>query len=429
MNLDPQSEHSKIDGTLRERDSLVLPVVPKRFQSGIPEKNRDSILARLEKDPSNPSQLAAETHIHGPLLVLSGAGTGKTRVVTKRACRLIAEGVRPSRILLTTFTNKAADEMDERIDKFLANDVVARPKIMTLHALGKWILEEHAQELRYSKGFEILDDMELDEFLEDALRKVHPEELKALGSKRTEGLRDVISKFKGTLVHPGDAEGPFAEAYKHYQRELRRVGALDTDDLIRLPCRLFLDRQFPVEILEQWQRKFDFVMCDEYQDTDPAQFTLLKLLSQSHRNFCAVGDDDQSIYGWRGSQVALIRNFEKDWDNSKQVKLELNYRSTQPILDHANTLMQHEQGRSLKRLTAFREGGVSPSVIVHRNHVDEAHWIKNEISQLIAGGHAPSDITVLVRSRKIAKPILKVLKAEGIPFEDRLKDKVRFGDE
>jgi DNA helicase-2/ATP-dependent DNA helicase PcrA len=331
----------------------------------------------------NAEQLKAVHARSGPLLVLAGAGSGKTRVVTFRIRELIAHGTRPDRILAVTFTNKAAREMRSRASEIVkAPRGTPRPEISTLHSLCVRILRRHAERLGYPRQFSICDQGDQESMARAALRNVHVDQQKLKPG-------DFLSLVGGWKSHGLDARGALdaarderqelaAMAYERYQAELAARGVMDFDDLLICTERLF-DRF--ADVREAEAARFDHVMIDEYQDTNGSQYRIIKALCQKHRNLCVVGDDDQSIYGWRGAEVAHILNFTRDWPDALVVRLETNYRSRAPILALANTLIANNGKRHSKVLRPFREGGSAPRFIRFEDETAEATAIVREIEQ------------------------------------------------
>ena len=306
----------------------------------------------------NSPQREAASILSGPLLVLAGAGTGKTRVITYRMANLIAHGIRPDRILSVTFTNKAAKEMRERALKLIGKQFKLRPIVSTFHSFCVRVLREDIDSLGYPKKFAIYDRSDQESAARTALRDIRLGD----GTMKPSDLINRISKWKMQGIQDHEAsshvEADFdflaAMAYKRYQKQLRACGAVDFDDLLLLTVKLFKD--FP-DVLQRHQSKFDHVQVDEYQDTNGVQFQLIESLVKPHRNICVVGDDDQSIYGWRGAEVEHIINFAKYFPNTKTVRLENNYRCTDRILECANRLVKHNRLRHDKTLIPHKKSG------------------------------------------------------------------------
>jgi len=299
----------------------------------------------------NPPQHQAVTTLGGPLLVLAGAGTGKTRVITYRIAELIKSGIQPARILAVTFTNKAAREMRERALRLLGRRPKGTkpPEISTFHSLCVRILRRHAARLGYPAEFSIYDRGDQETLARNALRDIRVSQ----GTLRPGDLLTFIGTWKNQGVTPeaalAVAEGNRAElaasAYERYQAQLMAAGCMDFDDLLLCTNRLFTEH---AEARFAEASRFDHLLIDEYQDTNNLQYRIVKALADRHRNLCVVGDDDQSIYGWRGAEVAHILSFQNDWPEARVVRLEDNYRSRSPILDLANTLIAHNSARHQK---------------------------------------------------------------------------------
>jgi len=296
----------------------------------------------------NSAQRDAVTTLSGPLLVLAGAGTGKTRVITYRMAELIRTGVRPERILSVTFTNKAAKEMLERTRHLLGTGGKGqqRPWISTFHSLCVDVLRTDIEVLGYPTKFTILDRGDQESIARSVLRDIRVTE----SSLRPGDLLSIISKWKSIGIRP-DKAGDAAEddkeflavaAYRKYQSRLKSTGGVDFDDLLLLTNELFTKHP---DVLQRHQERFDHIQVDEYQDTNGTQFELIEALVQEHNNICVVGDDDQSIYGWRGAEVKHILGFANYFPGAKVVRLEENYRCTDQILNAANELVRHNRER------------------------------------------------------------------------------------
>ena len=299
----------------------------------------------------NPAQREAATTLSGPLLVLAGAGTGKTRVITVRMAELISSGIQANRILSVTFTNKAAKEMQERAAQILGKRTKPKPVVTTFHSFCVRVLRQEIEKLGYPRKFAIADRGDQESTARTALRDVRVGD-KAL---RPGDLISRISRWKMAGVDESRAID-YAEddrdilasmAYKKYQKNLRARGSVDFDDLLLLTNRLF--DEFP-DVLRKYQTMFQHVQVDEYQDTNGVQFELIESLVREHQNLCVVGDDDQSIYGFRGAEVTHILGFSRHFPTAKTIRLEENYRCTDKILDLANNLIRHNKGRHDKTL-------------------------------------------------------------------------------
>ena len=362
--------------------------------------------------------------LSGPLLVLAGAGTGKTRVITYRIAELIRRGIVQERILAVTFTNKAAKEMRERAQRLLGKRQrgVQPPEISTFHALCVRILRRHADRLGYPKEFAIYDRSDQETLARGALRDIRV----SADKLRPGDLLHLVSGWKSQGIRPtqaesiaqGDREQLAAAAYARYQTQLRACGAMDFDDLLLSTEELF-DKHPEARFAES--TRFDHLLIDEYQDTNGPQYRIVKALADRHRNLCVVGDDDQSIYGWRGADVSHILNFQKDWPDAKVVRLEDNYRSKAPILEAANTLIAHNSSRHSKILRPFREGGLPPRMLRMENETLEAESIVAEIRQNMQGEDEsvkwrPSDIAILFRTNEQPRAFELELRRAQIPY-------------
>lgn len=327
----------------------------------------------------NTEQLLAAEHIEGPMLVLAGAGSGKTRVVTCRIAHLLQLGVPSSEILALTFTNKAAQEMRERIQTLSKQFVLT----CTFHSLGARILRESIHALGFSNDFTIYDEKDSLELLKNCLT--------SFGIKNEKGLlktlRVEISNAKNSLLSKEDLKSDFqsreekllADIFPLYQGKLKEYNALDFDDLLYLPVKLF--KAHP-EILSTYQKRWSFILIDEYQDTNAAQYFITKLLSATHHNLFAVGDPDQSIYSWRGANISNILDFEKDYKGAKIISLEQNYRSTSMILEGANSLIAHNESRYEKHLWSSLGPGEKIALFRANNEREEADFVAEEILRL-----------------------------------------------
>ncbi len=371
----------------------------------------------------NPEQREATEHVEGPLLVLAGAGSGKTRVLTARICHLIhAHGVPPDRILAVTFTNKAAGEMRERIGRMLGAD----PRGMwvgTFHALGARLLRRHVDRLGWDRAFSIFD-------ADQSLRLVKSvQEAVGIDPKRwnPKAIRGEMSNAKNQLVSARqfamDNEGSFdlfartvAKVYPEYQKTLEHQNAFDFDDLLVKPVELF--EQVPA-LLEQYQERFQFILVDEYQDTNRAQYRFVELLAERHGNLMVVGDDDQSIYGWRGADIRNILDFEEGFPGARIVRLERNYRSTQSILDAANHVIAENVDRKGKTLRTERTGGEPITVVETFDETDEARWIVSDLETRIRDVPTWSyrDTAVLYRTNAQARALEDAFRREGVPYQ------------
>ena len=374
----------------------------------------------------NPQQDAAVRHPGGPLLVLAGAGSGKTRVLTARIAHLIRErGVAPSRIFAVTFTNKAAGEMRARVAALLGAD----PRglwIGTFHALSARLLRREAALLGFGPNFTIYDQDDSESFIKRLLeQRGHSPK-----ANPPRAIHAIISAAKNRMVLPEElgasADGPLervaAEIYAGLGPALRQANAMDFDDLLLFPLTLFAEHP---ERLAYWQRRFDHVLVDEFQDTNAAQYRLVKQLATEHRNLCVVGDDDQAIYGWRGADVRHMLSFQQDFPGTTLIKLERNYRSTQVILDAANGVIAENARRLGKTLFTATQGGEPVTLLTAADERDEAEWLAGELSRRAADGDvAYEGMAVLYRTNAQSRPLEEAFRFRGIPY--RLVGAVSF---
>jgi len=366
----------------------------------------------------NPAQKKAVNTLSGPLLVLAGAGSGKTRVVTFRIANLIKHGIRPGRILAVTFTNKAAAEMQERIGSLIGKRLKERPFVSTFHSHCVKILRRHIRRLGYPEKFAICDRGDQESIARSVLREIRvPNE-----SLRPGDLIHLISGWKSHSILPADAvrlaqtdkEHLASMAYRRYQRTLKNSGAVDFDDLLLCTEELFTKHQ---DVLKNEAGQFDHVLIDEYQDTNGSQYRIVKALASGHRNLCVVGDDDQSIYGWRGAEVEHILRFAQDWPDATVVQLEDNYRSTGEILELANRLIAFNRVRHQKVLRASRAGGLKPLVRQHADENAEAQEVVDEIRRLIEHEHwEPRDFAILFRTNEQPRVFETELRKRKLPY-------------
>ena len=378
---------------------------------------RVAVMASPPSNMLNPDQHQAVHHRSGPLLVLAGAGSGKTRVVTERIARLIHDGV-PARVIVAmTFTNKAANEMLERLESIVgtaAKDLT----IGTFHAFGLRVLRAEARYVGVPDGrFAIFDQADQSSVVREILRE-HPR-------RQRWDVHEIlarISSAKNHFVDPSVFEAPFDDpygditewVYPRYTSALRGYHAFDFDDLVCVPVQLFRAHS---AVLERWQSKYWHVLVDEYQDTNHAQFQLVALLAKSHGNLCVVGDDDQSIYSWRGAEPRNILEFESQFPGTTVVKLQNSYRSTQAILAVANAVIHGSRGRRHdKTLVAAHAGGERVRAVKAVDGNVEAEYIADEISQHLRAGVAPRDIAVLYRSNSQSEPFETALRQRHIAF-------------
>ena len=371
-------------------------------------------------DTLNKQQKDAVFHFEGPLLILAGAGSGKTRVITNRIAYLIEEmGVKPWNILAITFTNKAAGEMRNRVDE-IVDYGADQVWVSTFHSTCVRILRRHIDRLGYDTNFTIYDSDDQKTVIKDVCKRLQLDT--KMYKERT--ILGAISKAKDELITPEEftlnAMGDYrqqkiAEAYTEYQFALKKNNALDFDDLIVKTIQLF---QNCPEILENYQDRFRYIMVDEYQDTNTAQFELVRLLAQKYRNLCVVGDDDQSIYKFRGANISNILDFEKYFQEAKIIKLEQNYRSTQNILDAANEVIRNNIERKVKALWTEQEAGSKLHFRQFDTAFEEAEYIAFDILKKRREGEADyGDCAVLYRTNAQSRILEERFVREGIPYD------------
>ncbi len=366
----------------------------------------------------NPQQrLAAET-LKGPVLILAGAGSGKTRALTCRVANLMDHGVPAYNILALTFTNKAAKEMKERIAA-LVGDEAQDAWISTFHSTCARILRRDIEKLGYTRSFVIYDDDDTKAVLKEILKRLNIDD-KFLPIRELEAK---ISDAKNKLMGPDEwfqqSEKDYRSQMIHsvfleYETRLKGNNALDFDDLLVKTLELLADHP---PVLESYRRRFQYVMVDEYQDTNYAQYMMIKLLTDESRNLCVVGDDDQSIYGWRGADIRNILDFEKDYPDATVIKLEQNYRSTANILDAANQVIAHNAGRKEKALWTEHGEGEPIRLFAAGDERDEAAWIADRIRQLNRHGDPYGNTAVLYRTNAQSRVLEEMLMRASIPYK------------
>ncbi len=364
----------------------------------------------------NSEQRDAVTHADGPLLVLAGAGSGKTRVLTHRIAYLIeCCDVRPQHILALTFTNKAAGEMRERVEALLGIPATGM-WVMTFHAFCARVLRMEIEQLGYARDFVIYDDADQQSLIKRVIREMGLND-KVFSPRSLSGqFSDAKNHSDDPRRYLTDAHSPreVIGAFDRYQAQLKRSNAVDFDDLLLLTLRLF--REFP-DTLEKYRRHFSYIMVDEYQDTNLIQYHIVSLLAREHRNICVVGDDDQSIYGWRGADIRNILEFEHDFPGCKVVRLEQNYRSTSAILEAANLVISHNRSRKPKKLWTDRQSDVGIDAFEAVDEREEANRICNSIlSGARYGERSYSDYTILYRTHAQSRILEMYLKSYDIPY-------------
>jgi DNA helicase-2/ATP-dependent DNA helicase PcrA len=377
----------------------------------------------------NENQLEAVSHINGPLLILAGAGTGKTKVLTSRIIHILNSNIAfPSQILAVTFTNKAANEMKQRVENFLEN-VTSSMNIGTFHSIAAKILRRHAEVLGYTSDFTIINQDDQLRLTKQLIKDYKLDE-KSVSPK---GLLYYINRFKDKAIIPENlpvneaehfASGKLNQLYTEYQSRLKNYNAMDFGDLLLNNIQLFNNN---LDICLYYQNKFKYILVDEYQDTNIAQYLWLRTLSQNNNNICCVGDDDQSIYAWRGAEVTNILKFDKDYPDAKVVRLEKNYRSTQHILNLASKLIANNTNRHSKSLWTDRADGDKVKIINYYDDKEEARAIADEIDMLERMKKTTlSEVAILVRAGYQTRNFEESLNFLGVPY--RIVGSTKFYD-
>lgn len=371
----------------------------------------------MNLDHLNPEQRKAATHVDGPLLILAGAGSGKTATMTHRIAYLIEQGVSPYQILAVTFTNKAAGEMRERVEKLVGR--CQGMWIMTFHAMSLRILREHCERIGYQHNFVVYDTIDQKTLIKTIMKeqnidaKLYPQAyLSAAISKQKEHdvspreyLETEADNFRSKVI---------GSVYRAYQEQLKRNNAMDFDDLLVNALHVLRDNP---DILADYQHRFRYILVDEYQDTNHIQYEIIRLLAKARQNLCVVGDDDQCIYQWRGADISNILNFEKDFPQARVIKLEQNYRSYGNILAAAHSVIRNNRGRKAKKLWTDKEAG---DKIVYRrcdSDKEEAYYIAQEIDLLKNGQRTYDDFAILYRTNAQSRLFEDALKRRGIPYQ------------
>lgn len=372
----------------------------------------------MDIETLNEKQKEAVTTTEGPLLVLAGAGSGKTKVLTTRVAYLVQQkGIAPYHILAITFTNKAAKEMKERVINTLG-PVAYQIQISTFHSLGLLIMRENYEKLGYENNFTIIDSDDSLTVIKKILKDLNldPKEYnpRAIRSKISGAKNELMTVSEYAKFTNTDFEEKVLEVYDRYQQKLKINNSLDFDDLLMLPIELF--RTYP-EILKKYQERFQYILVDEYQDTNEAQYILIKMMGAKYKNVCVVGDNDQSIYSFRGANYKNILNFEKDYPEANVILLEENYRSTGNILKAANDVIKNNKDRKEKNLWTQNEEGVK--IHYHRSfdEKDEAYYVMQEIEKLRNQGVVENQIAVLYRTNAQSRNMEEALLRQGIPYK------------
>ena len=366
----------------------------------------------------NPTQLDAVTHTEGPLLILAGAGSGKTRVLTHRISYILEQGLAgPDGILAITFTNKAAQEMKERVALLVGPDS-RKMWVSTFHAFCARLLRVHAEKLGYKREFTIYDGadqvrlvkrsiIELDKDPKRFSPRSFASQISA-AKNRLQSADDFLRNSEGYMAEN------VAEVYELYQRRLYENNAMDFDDLLMQTVALL--EVFP-EVRERYQTRFKYISVDEYQDTNHAQYRLVNILAAGHRNLCVVGDDDQSVYSWRGADIRNILDFERDYPEAGVVKLEQNYRSTQTILNAANAVVSNNASRKAKELWTSGDTGGRIRIFTASDEYAEARFVVSEMERLMDSGSSPRDIAAFYRTNAQSRALEDVLVREGVRYQ------------
>ncbi len=375
-----------------------------------------NIRTQEHKNNLNPEQQRAVEHRDGPVLILAGAGSGKTRVLTQRIAHLVQQHqVSPQSILAVTFTNKAAHEMRDRVERLVGS--VQGMWVTTFHSAGLRLLRQEAPLLGLPRDFVIYDDADQSKILRDILRTLNLDEKR----NPVNSLIGQIGRAKDQLLSAADvekvAEGTYgavmAKVFAAYEAELKKARAVDFADLISLPVRLF--REFPA-VLQRYQSRFRYIMIDEYQDTNHAQYQLIRSLTQGHDNLCVVGDPDQSIYAWRGADIRNILTFEEDFPNAAIIRLEQNYRSTQMILNASNAVIANNRARKPKALWTDNNPGDPIALHAHPTDLDEAGWAARNIYRMVREGRRYRDVAIFYRTNAQSRVYEEAFRRAGIPY-------------
>src|SRR5574344_993040 len=359
------------------------------------------------KSELNPEQYRAVTTIDGPILIIAGAGSGKTRVITYRIAHMLDAGIPQSQILALTFTNKAAKEMESRV-KELTNRKLQNLTVSTFHAFGVRILRSDIDKLGYRENFSIYDETDRTSLIKESGR-----ELKfTTDALDTYKIGNLFSNIKTGRKNWESANDMYRNLYESYQEGLKLYNSVDFDDLIVLPIKLFHEHP---DVLEKYKERYKYIMVDEFQDTSHQQYEMMHLLAD--RNVAVVGDDDQSIYSWRGADYQNIVQFEKDFPDVKEIRLEQNYRSSETILDAANGVISHNKNRKDKKLWSDNGSGKPIEIFMPENETDEASFIAESIQGISMDEKLKyDDFGVLIRANSQSRPIEEALLEANIPY-------------
>ncbi len=363
----------------------------------------------------NPEQLEAVTYIGGPLLIVAGAGSGKTRILTYKFAYLVAQGFPPPSIIAVTFTNKAADEMLSRV-RAIVGKRLGNLHISTFHALGLWILRKHIHLIGgYDSNFTIVDTNDQKNIVKEAVKDLNMD----LSLVDVAQVMYRIADWKRSNLLPEDiSPGNYIEQrtlaiYRRYQKKLKDIRAVDFGDLLLYPLRIL--EGYP-DVLNYYQSNISYLLIDEYQDVNPIQYQIARILCSHNDMITAVGDPDQSIYGWRGADITNILSFERDFPNARVIKLEKNYRSTKTILKAANSVIVHNRMRKNKRLWTDNEVGSKVVHVIAPDEEREARFIVNKITELLGQGYTFKDFAIFYRMNAQSRLYEEYLLREGLPY-------------
>ena len=366
----------------------------------------------------NPVQREAVTHSGGPVLVVAGAGSGKTRVLTHRIAHLVREGASPFALIAITFTNKAAAEMKKRVGELIGSSIADKMWVSTFHSACVRILRRESHHLGIRSSFSIYDASDSDRLIRACMKELNVDPKRFPPRAMAAGISDAKSRLVDAGMYADFASNPWektiGEIYIDYQRRLRDNGAFDFDDLIFRVVEIF-DR-FP-EVLGHYQSRFEHVMVDEFQDTNHAQSRLATMMAGKHRNIFVVGDADQGIYAFRGATIKNLLDFERDWEDAHVITLEQNYRSTQTILNAANAVIENNAMRKPKSLWTESTAGELITRYHAQNEHDEAAWVAGEIRRLNDQGHALADVAVFYRTNAQSRVLEETFSKEELPYK------------
>ena len=371
-------------------------------------------LSKLNRE----QRIAAET-LEGPVLILAGAGSGKTRALTYRVANLIDHGIPAWRILALTFTNKAAKEMKGRVAELIGTEAADEAWISTFHSTCARILRRDIEKLGYSRSFVIYDDDDQGRVLKEVLKNQNIDEnflpIREVRSKIGDAKNKLMTPDEWFRISARDRRSSMIhDVMCEYENRMKTLNALDFDDLLLKTLELLADHP---PVLQQYRERFRYVLVDEYQDTNKAQYEMVRLITAESRNLCVVGDDDQSIYGWRGADIRNILDFEDDYPDAKVIKLEQNYRSTSNILDAANQLIANNEGRKDKKLWTEQPEGEKIEVYRASDEHDESMWISRQILNLRRHGEQYGDTAILYRTNAQSRVPEEMLMRSGIPYK------------